>query len=102
LPRKAIERALDGDAVSLRLCLERIIPARRDSPISLKLPKVAGAGDIPKALGAVLKAVADGEITPREGQALTAMIETYRRGLELSDIEARLTTLEERAGNGKP
>lgn len=102
LTRKCIELALDGDTVALRLCLERIIPARRDSPISLKLPKIAGAGDIPKVLGAVLKAVAGGEITPQEGQALTAMLETYRRGLELSDIDARLTALEERTGHGKP
>ena len=30
LTRKAIELAMAGDTVALRLCLERIIPARRD------------------------------------------------------------------------
>ncbi len=30
LTQKAIERALEGDTVALRLCLERIIPARRE------------------------------------------------------------------------
>jgi len=101
LTRKAVELAQDGNVVALRLCLERLIPPRKDHPISLKLPQVAGVGDIPKALGAVLKAVAGGEITPGEGQSLAAMLEAYRRGLELTELEARLTALEERANREK-
>ncbi len=34
LSRKAIEMALAGDGVALRLCLERLLPARRDRPVS--------------------------------------------------------------------
>src|SRR5262249_49446834 len=30
LTRKAIERALGGDILALRICLDRILPARRD------------------------------------------------------------------------
>lgn len=102
LTRKVIELAKDGNVVALRLCLERLIPARKDQPITLKLPKVEGVTDIAKVLEAILKAVAQGEITPSEGQSLAAMLEAYRKGVELADIEARLTTLEERAGHGKP
>jgi hypothetical protein len=50
--------------------------------------------DLPKALGAVLEAVAQGEITPSEGQTLTLMIEAYRKAFEVTDFEARLTALE--------
>lgn len=32
LTRKAIEMALSGDSFALRLCLERIIPPRKDLP----------------------------------------------------------------------
>ena len=39
LTRKAIERAKDGDSVALRLCLERILPPRKDRPVSFALPK---------------------------------------------------------------
>jgi len=63
----------------------------------LKLPKIRGAADLPQALEAVMQGVAAGEITPGEGQALTAMLEGYRKGLELTDIEARLTALEVQA-----
>jgi hypothetical protein len=97
LTLKAVELAQDGNVVALRLCLERLIPPRKDRPINLKLPHVAGVGDIPEALGAILEAVAGGEITPQEGQSVAGMIEAYRKGVELADIEARLTALEGQA-----
>ena len=97
LTRKAIAQALEGNPIALRLCLERLVPIRRERPISLKLPKIRGAADLPQALEAVMQGVAAGEITPGEGQALTAMLEGYRKGLELTDIEARLTALEVQA-----
>ena len=52
---------------------------------------------MPKALEAVMQAVAAGDLTPGEGQSLTAMLEAYRKGLELTDMEARLTALEDQA-----
>jgi hypothetical protein len=97
LTRKMVELAQAGNMAALKLCLERLLPKRKDRPIILKLPKVEAVGDIPKALGALLEAVAQGEITPGEGQSLAAMLEAYRKGLELTDLEARLTALEEKA-----
>jgi hypothetical protein len=64
LTQVAIEKALEGDAVALRLCLDRIAPARRDAPISLDLPPVRTAADTLEASAAVLAAVADGSVTP--------------------------------------
>ncbi len=94
-PRGALNQTTKaGNVVALRLCLERLLPPRKDRPISLKLPKLEGVADIPKALEAVLKAVAEGEITPVEGQAVASMIETYRKGVDLADMEARLMALE--------
>ncbi len=60
LTRKAVELAQAGNPVALRLCLERLLPPRKDRPITLKLPQVGGVQDIPKALGAIVKAVAQG------------------------------------------
>jgi hypothetical protein len=97
LTRKMVELAQAGNMAALKLCLERLLPKRKDRPIILKLPKVEAVGDIHKALGALLEAVAQGEITPGEGQSLAAMLEAYRKGLELTDLEARLTALEEKA-----
>ena len=38
LTRKAIELALAGDAMALRLCLDRLLPALRERPVSVELP----------------------------------------------------------------
>src|SRR6266581_383288 len=50
LTRKAIELALAGDPVALRLCLERIVGVRRGRPVdlvgALALPPLASAGDL--------------------------------------------------------
>jgi len=95
LTRKVVDLAKDGHPVALRLCLERLLPPRKDRPINFILPKIKGAEDLVKALGAILEAVAQGEITPGEGQTLTAMLDGYRKGLETADHEARITALEE-------
>lgn len=94
LTRKAVEMALAGDTTALRLCLERIAPPRRDAPVRFTLPKMETARDAAKAAGAVLEAVAAGELTPTEGAHLMALVETYRRTLETTELEARVAALE--------
>jgi hypothetical protein len=101
LTRKAVELAKAGNPAALRLCLERLLPPRKDRPINLSLPRVEGAQDLPKALWAVVEAVARGEITPEEGHTLKAILEAYRKGLETADLEARLTALERSMLHGK-
>src|SRR3954464_4414789 len=45
ITRKAVELALEGDTVALRLCLDRILPVRKDRPIQFELPAIQSAGD---------------------------------------------------------
>lgn len=40
ITRKAIELAKDGDMTAVRLCLERILPPRRDRPVIFELPGI--------------------------------------------------------------
>jgi len=94
LTRKVVELAKNGHPVALRLCLERLLVPRKDRPIIFALPKVEGATDLPKALGAILEAVAQGEITPGEGQVLASLLEAFRRGGELAVMEKRFEALE--------
>ena len=76
------------------ICLERIAPPRRDAPVTFDLPPMETARDAAKAAGAVLGAVADGDLTPTEGAHIMALVETYRRTLETTELEARLAALE--------
>ncbi|MCC6007757.1 MAG: hypothetical protein JJU40_08770 [Rhodobacteraceae bacterium] len=94
LTRKAVEMALGGDGAALRLCLDRIAPPRRDAPVHLHLPPMTTARDAATAAGAVLDAVAGGDLTPTEGTALMALVEGFRRTLETLELEARVAALE--------
>ena len=94
LTRKAIDLALAGDSVALRLCLERLAPVRRERTIRFNLPAIKSATDQPKAIAAILAGVAIGELTPGEAQALSNVIEQHRRSVETSEIIDRLEKLE--------
>jgi hypothetical protein len=97
LSRKAIELALAGDTVALRLCLDRILPARR-ARISLPLPPVTTAADVTAALAVIVAAVGSGEIAPDEAQSLAGVIEAARKSLEMIELEQRLARLEAAGG----
>ena len=94
LTQKAIETALAGDTGALRLCLDRIAPPRKDAPVSFTLPPMTTAKDAATAAGAILDAVALGDVTPLEAAQVMGLIETYRRTLETCDLEARVAALE--------
>jgi hypothetical protein len=96
ITRKCIDEAKAGNLLAIKLVLDKLIPTAKDKPLALKLPPVEGAGGLPEALRAILEAVGRGEITPGEAQALAALLEGYRRGLELVDIEQRIKVLEEK------
>ncbi len=97
LVRKAVDLALSGDSTALRLCLERLVPLKKDAPVSLKVPKIESAADLPRVTETILAAVSKGKITPSEAQALAGILETHRKVLETAEIEARVVALEEKA-----
>ena len=94
LTQTAISKALEGDSIALRLCMDRIAPPMKDKPVVFPLPKMRDALDASEAAGSVLSAVSDGSLTPIEGTRVMALIDSYRRTLELMDIEQRLHQLE--------
>ncbi|WP_234893100.1 hypothetical protein [Sphingobium yanoikuyae] len=97
LTQKAVEKALEGDMVALRLCLDRLAPPRKDSPISIALPVVRNAADAVEASSAVLAAVAAGEVTPDEAGRVMALLTAHRSIIEIGDLENRIKALEEKA-----
>ena len=94
LTQTAVHKALEGDSIALRLCMERIAPAPKDQPISFSLSSMQSASDASQAAADVLRAVSDGEITPIEATRVVGLVDSYRRTLELTDIETRITALE--------
>ena len=94
LTRKAINLALGGDMAALRLCVERIAPARKDFPVSFDLPQIETAQDAVEAARFVLRAVAEGALTPSEADGVMKLVEGFRRAAETADLEARIEALE--------
>jgi hypothetical protein len=93
--RKVIERALEGDPTALRLAVERVAPLRRGRVTNFDLPVVKNGNDVVAAIGAVLQAIAAGQLTPDEGVLIGNVLEVKRRSIELVELEARLRVLEE-------
>ena len=73
---------------ALRLCLERLLPPRKDRAVAFDMPAVAKADDAARAIGAVLAAVADGTITPREASAVAGLIEAQRSASGADVVQA--------------
>ena len=96
LTRKVIELALGGDGTALRLCLDRILPPRRERPVRFTLPPLAGAGDAVAAMAAITAAVAAGEISPGEATELSRLVQGYVAALEASEFDQRLRAIEAR------
>jgi hypothetical protein len=101
LTKKAIEKALEGDSVALRLCLDRICPPRRDRTVMFPLPEIKAAQDLSAAAVSLLQSVAAGEATPEEGAAVMKLIEGAGKAIERGELEARISRLEERNGHAK-
>lgn len=74
--QKAVDIALEGDTTTIRLCLERIAPPHRDTPVKFALPKIETVADVAVGAASILETVSASELTPSEGAQVIALIET--------------------------
>ncbi len=81
LVRKAIEMAKAGDAQMLKFLLDRILPKARS--VLVNLPRMDHASDAVDALGAIIEAVATGQIAPNEAAALASLVAAYARTINV-------------------
>ena len=95
LTRKAIEMALDGDGPALRLCMDRLCPPRKDRILSFQIPRIETAEDAVKATGAMLEAVANGEITPGEAAEFAKLVTAHVEAIKATDLAQRIAAIEE-------
>jgi hypothetical protein len=94
LTRKVIDKALEGEPAALRLCLDRLLPPRRERPITFDLPKIESTADAQAASAAILAACAAGTVSPREATEVMALVSSHVRIREATELEARLVALE--------
>ena len=93
LTRMVIELALNGDLGAVRLCLERLIPARRSRVIRFDLPETSTVEDVVIAYDAVITAMADGEISPDEAATIAGVLESKRKAIETVELAEELNAM---------
>ena len=94
ITKKAIELAKSGDLAAIRICMDRIVPPRKDRPVPFLIPKLEKATDAVMASTAIVEAVASGDLTPSEAAELSKVVDGFTRTLEAADFEQRLGKLE--------
>ncbi|HXC29016.1 MAG TPA: DUF5681 domain-containing protein [Stellaceae bacterium] len=97
---KLVELSLAGRETMLKLAAERIVP-RRARTHALALPEVKSAADLATAMDAIMRAAAEGAITPFDAAELARMVETALRAFEIGDFDRRLATLEREVQDAK-
>jgi len=95
LINRCVYLAHQGDPTALRLCMERLMPARRQRTVQFKVPPVKTLADVDAASESVVSDVARGRLTPAEGQAISGLLEGRRRVIETQEMEERIRALEQ-------
>jgi len=92
LVRKGLELAKAGDVPMLKFFLSRIVP--RERTIRIDLPQMEFADDAVEALGAIVRAVSEGAITPSEGADLATLVNSSAHAIDIADLVKRIDALE--------
>jgi hypothetical protein len=95
LTRKAIEEALNGNMIALRICLERLISPAKERPVNIDIPTESDAAGLVNISAAILVAVSNGEIDPGQAASLAKVVEIHRNTIEMYEIEKRLKKMED-------
>ena len=90
LTRKAIELALGGDITALRLCLDRIVPPRREQLLAFELSELKEIHDAKRAVSEIVSAVSAGIITISDAVRLVSLVETFIRTCGLLDMSVEI------------
>jgi len=93
LVEKAVQKALEGDASALKLCLDRCIAPLRSTTQNIELDF---EGELHERGEATLNAIYSGEIDPITGSALIGALADQARLKEQTELEARLSHLEKK------
>jgi uncharacterized protein DUF5681 len=90
-----IKLAKDGDVKAIRLCIDRIFPRPRGRPVAFDLPPMTTTTDAITAMGAVVQAIGDGELSAEEGADLAKVVAGFSQTVATADMEQRLRRIEQ-------
>ena len=92
LVRKAVALAKNGDVGMLKFLLGRVLP--RERLVKIRLPEIQIASHAVEALGEIMRAVSEGQISPSEGAALATLAKASVDAIDIADLVTRINALE--------
>ena len=95
IARTAINLAKHGNIAALRICMERLLPARRHELVTLDLPPLDKVADTVAATSAIVAAVAAGDLTAAQAADLAKVVDVHVQALTSAALEAYLARLEQ-------
>ena len=93
--RKVLQMGLrDGDMGALKLCMDRILPVRRDPPVKLGSLPTSTAAEVSKSSEKVVQNVASSKLPPGQGLVMSELLDKRRRAIETQNLDERIQKLE--------
>ena len=89
LTQTLIQMALERDPVAMRLSMERILPPRKDRPVSFQLRPIGSARDAAEAQSDIAAAVSSGRMTPAEGADISKVLANAAKAFEVAELAER-------------
>jgi Family of unknown function (DUF5681) len=96
LTAKLLEMALEGNIQAMRMCLDRTVPQRKERCINLDLRPVTSLKDRMFQFEDLTSAVAEGRITPSEGESFANILISQAKTLQLVEFARRLPEIDEK------
>ncbi|HXZ67765.1 MAG TPA: hypothetical protein VEH07_04170, partial [Alphaproteobacteria bacterium] len=84
-----------GDPGCLKICADRLSAPIKGRSINFVLPELKTISDAIGALATITDGLTDGRLLPEAAEALTVSVMAFAKVIELNELEARLTALEQ-------
>ncbi len=95
-----VQSALAGDTAAALAVMARCWPPAKDRAIAIALPAVEGVDDLAAAASAIVRAMADGDLSPTEATAAVAVLQAAAAVYSTTDLAQRVEVLEAAAALG--
>jgi hypothetical protein len=90
------DMALRGDLQACKEILARTWPVPKGRPLDISPLELNELSDLPKIVASLFSTSSDGDLLPSEARDIAALLETYRKSVEIVELESRLNALERR------
>lgn len=95
------EKALAGDVKAFETIMATVGDAPRQTVCLPELPEMKTAADLPRLTAAIVRAVAEGRLSPDEGKKLADLAGVHAKVVEVAELEKRISEMEKKVEGRK-